>query len=187
MLDWRSQEIDAADMRLILLRHAKAMKAEGGMRDRDRPLNGRGRSDAAVIAAYMAAHALVPERVVVSPAQRTRETWARMAPTFSTALKVAYEDDLYEAKADAIVSVIRATGGKAATLLVIGHNPGMEDAVALLLARAGSAHRLADGLPTAGLVVIDFAASDWKHLSARSGQLKEFVSPRLLRSVKEHE
>lgn len=170
-------------MRLMLLRHAKAVKAEGGMRDRDRPLNGRGRSDAAEIAGHMAAHALAPERVVVSTAQRTRETWARMAPTFSTATKVLYEEDLYEAKPDAIVSVIKAAGGKSASLLVIGHNPGLEDTVHLLLARGGGTRQLEEGLPTAGLVVIDFAAGDWKQMAAGSGRLTEFTTPRLLKSA----
>jgi phosphohistidine phosphatase len=187
MLDCRLEEIDAADMRLMLLRHAKAVKAEGGMRDRDRPLNGRGRSDAAEIAGYMAAHALAPERVLVSSAERTRETWARMAPAFSTAAKVDYEDDLYDAKPDDIVSVIKAKGGKAATLLVIGHNPGLEDAVSHLLARGGAKHLIDQGLPTAGLVAIDFAAADWKHMAAGSGRLAEFVTPRLLRSATEKE
>jgi phosphohistidine phosphatase len=184
MLDSPAQKIDAADMRLMLLRHAKAVKAEGGARDRDRPLNGRGRSDAAEIAGYMAAHALIPERVVVSSAQRTRETWARMAPAFSTVTKVAYEDDLYDAKPDAIVTVIKAAGGKAATLLVIGHNPGLQDTVQLLLAREGRADELADGLPTTGLVVIDFAESDWKQMATCSGRLQGFITPRLLRSAK---
>ena len=174
-------------MRLMLLRHAKAVKAEGGMRDRDRPLNGRGRSDAAEIASYMAAHELAPERVLVSSAQRTRETWARMAAAFSTAAEVDYEDALYDARPDAIVSVIKATGGKAASLLVIGHNPGLEDAVGLLLERGGAKHLIDKGLPTAGLVVIDFAAGDWKHMAVGSGRLKEFVTPRLLRSATDEE
>ena len=83
MLDCRAEEIDAADMRLMLLRHAKSEKAEPGMRDRDRRLNDRGRKDAARIAAYMVQQALLPDRALVSSAQRTRETWERMAPAFS--------------------------------------------------------------------------------------------------------
>src|SRR5580692_7842660 len=84
MLARNVEEIDAAAMRLMLLRHAKAEKAEAGMRDRDRRLNARGRDDAARVAAHMAQHALLPDQVIVSSAQRTRETWERMAGTFST-------------------------------------------------------------------------------------------------------
>jgi phosphohistidine phosphatase len=181
MLDCRDREIDAADMRLMLLRHAKSEKAESGMPDRDRRLNGRGRNDAALIAAHMVAHALLPDRVLVSSAQRTRETWERMAPAFSPAPPVAFEDRLYESGTDTILAAIRATDPAAAALLVIGHNPGLYDTARLLLAHRGrEAHALDDGLPTAGLIVIDLAADDWRKLAARSGRLGAFVTPRLL-------
>jgi len=172
-------------MRLMLLRHAKAEKAEPGMRDRDRRLNARGREDAARIGAHMVRHALLPDRVAVSSAQRTRETWERMAPAFSTSPPVGYEDRLYDADAAAILAVIKATDRAASALMVIGHNPGLYDAVRLLLARrGGEADQLDDGLPTSGLVVIDFAEDDWRKLAARSGRLKGFVTPGLLKSAK---
>jgi phosphohistidine phosphatase len=189
MLDCNGQEIDsaidAAHMRLMLLRHAKAEKAEPGMGDRDRRLNARGREDAARIAAHMVRHALLPDRVMVSPAQRTRETWARMAPAFSTSPSVGYEDCLYDAGTAAILTVIKAADRAASALMVIGHNPGLYDTARLLLAhRGGEAHQLDDGLPTAGLVVIDFAEDDWRKLAARSGRLKGLVTPGLLKSAK---
>jgi phosphohistidine phosphatase len=174
------------NMRLMLLRHAKAEKAESGMHDRDRALSARGRNDAARIAAYMMQQALQPERILVSSAQRTRETWERMAPAFSTSPAVGYEDRLYDAGTETIVAVIRAAGRSAAALLVIGHNPGLYDTARLLLAhRGGLAHQLDDGLPTAGLIVIDFAEDDWRKLAARSGRLKGFVTPRLIRPAKD--
>jgi phosphohistidine phosphatase len=186
MLDCRAEEIDAADMRLMLLRHAKSEKAEPGMRDRDRRLNDRGRKDAARIAAYMVQQALLPDRALVSSAQRTRETWERMAPAFSVKPAVRYEDRLYESSTDSILTVIKAADRSASALLVIGHNPGLCDTARLLLAhRAGAAHQLDDGLPTAGLVVIDFAEDDWRRLAARSGRLKAFVTPRLLKPAKD--
>jgi phosphohistidine phosphatase len=181
MLDCRAEEIDAADMRLMLLRHAKSEKAASGMRDRDRRLNARGRNDAARIAAHMVRHALLPDRVMVSSAQRTRETWERMASAFSPAPPTDYEDRLYESGTEAILAVIKAADRSASALLVIGHNPGLHDTARLLLAHRGdAAQQLDDGLPTAGLVVIDFADNDWRKLAARSGRLEEFVTPRLL-------
>jgi phosphohistidine phosphatase len=185
MLDCRPEEIDAADMRLMLLRHAKAEKAESGMRDRDRRLNTRGRNDAAQIAAHMVAHALLPDRVLVSSAQRTRETWERMAAAFSPAPPVGYEDRLYESGTETILTSIKAIDRSASALLVIGHNPGFYDTAVLLLAHRSDAHALDDGLPTAGLVVIDFAENDWRKLAARSGRLAAFVTPRLLKTEKD--
>jgi phosphohistidine phosphatase len=173
-------------MRLMLLRHAKAEKAESGMPDRDRRLNARGRDDAARIAAHMVAHALLPDRVLVSSAQRTRETWERMSAAFAAAVPVGYEDRLYESGTEAIVTAIKATDRSASALLVIGHNPGLYDTTRLLLAqRGGDAHQLDDGLPTAGLVVIDFAGDDWRKLAARNGRLEGFVTPRLLNPGKD--
>jgi len=173
-------------MRLMLLRHAKAEKAESGMRDRERRLNARGRADAAEIAAYMAQHALLPDRVLVSSAQRTRETWERMAPAFSAVVPVDYQDRLYESGTETILAAIKATAASATALLVIGHNPGLYDTARLLLAhRGGEAHQLDEGLPTSGLVVIDFADDGWRKLAARSGRLKAFVTPRLIKPGKD--
>jgi phosphohistidine phosphatase len=173
-------------MRLMLLRHAKAEKAEGAMRDRDRPLNARGRGDAVEIAIYLRDHNLLPDRAVVSSARRTRETWERMATEISTDLSVEYEDRLYNAGTDTILDVIKAVGRSAPTLLVIGHNPGMHDMARRLLAhRAGSTRTLDEGLPTAGLVVIDFAGEDWRNLAPKSGRLKVFVTPRLIKADKD--
>ena len=173
-------------MRLMLLRHAKAEKAESGMRDRDRRLTARGRDDAARIAAHMVRHALLPERVLISSAQRTRETWECMAPAFSASLPVDYQDRLYESGTETILTAIKAAGPSASALLVIGHNPGLHDTARLLLAdRGGDAHALDDGLPTSGLVVIDFADDGWRKLAARSGRLEAFVTPKLIKSGKD--
>jgi phosphohistidine phosphatase len=184
MLDCRPREIDAADMQLMLLRHAKAEKAAPGMRDRDRRLNGRGQGDAGLIAAYMVRHDLQPRRILASSAQRTRETWGCMAEAFA-ATPVGYEDRLYESGPESILAVIRELGRSASMLLVIGHNPGLHDTARLLLAPpAREARQLDDGLPTAGLVVIDFPGEDWRKLALRSGRLARFVTPRLINEAK---
>ena len=70
----------AAMRTLMLLRHAKAVPADGKIRDHDRPLASRGQKDAPKIGAYMARHQLQPDRAIVSPSKRTRETWELMAP-----------------------------------------------------------------------------------------------------------
>ena len=106
-------------MRLMLLRHAKAEKAEGAMRDRDRRLNERGRSDASLIGAYLAHHELVPDLAVVSAAQRTRESWecaaaalpAPVMPMLATAGKVPTGPGwAFEFKWDGVRAVVAAAG-----------------------------------------------------------------------------
>ena len=83
--------------RLMILRHAKAERAAPGGRDHDRALNERGREDARKIGDYMARHGLLPDRVVVSPAIRTRETWEHAALSVPDTRAVALEPRLYEA------------------------------------------------------------------------------------------
>ena len=167
-------------MRLILLRHAKTEKAEGGMRDRERALNARGEHDAPLIGAYIAHHELLPDLALVSTAARARQTWERLE--LPAAPAVAYEERLYNAPAPAVVALVKETGPKVRTLLVLGHNPGLHEAARLLIASGDveARERLNEGLPTAGLVVIDFAGKAWSKLHPRGGRIERFVSPRLL-------
>jgi phosphohistidine phosphatase len=185
MLDWRVQEIDAAAMRLMLLRHAKSEKGAPGMPDRARALNARGRKDAPELGAYLVHHALLPDRVIVSSARRTRETWERLALAFATPPAVAYDDRLYNAHPERILEVIMATDRAAHTLLVIGHNPGLHEVAGLLIASGDVAarERLNEGLPTSGLAVIDFAGGDWRALRPHGGRLERFVTPRSLKGA----
>jgi phosphohistidine phosphatase len=182
MLDCDAPEIDAAAMRLLVLRHAKSEKAAPGMLDRERPLNARGVRDAATMGAYIAHHRLAPDLAVVSTARRTRETWERLAAELSAPPPPLYEQRLYNGGADAILAAIRNLDGTARTLMVIGHNPGLHELARTLIASGDVEwrERLNEGLPTAGLVVIDFAADDWRKLHAHGGRLERFVTPRSL-------
>lgn len=169
-------------MRLMLLRHAKTERAAPGQRDRDRRLTARGRADAAHTAAYMVQHALVPDRVMLSPAQRTRETWERMVTTFAAAPPVEEEARLYENSVDAILAAIKEAAQAASRLLVVGHNPSLHETAHLLIGAGDveARERLDEGLPTAGLVVIDFTGDAPPNVRARGGRLERFVTPRLL-------
>ncbi len=144
--------------RLMLLRHAKTERAEPGQRDRDRKLTKRGRDDAPVIGAYMARHGLTPDLALVSPAKRTQETWALIAPAFAKAPRLVNEERIYNATTEALFEIISETRG-AHSLLVVGHNPGLHD-VAMQLIASGDVdarERVTEKLPTSGLVVIDLA------------------------------
>ena len=169
-------------MRLMLLRHAKSEKAEPGMGDHERRLSARGQNDTSAIGDYMARHGLLPDLVVVSTAQRTRETWDRLASALSRRPAVTYEDRLYNAGTPAILELVKETAAAVRTLLVIGHNPGLHDVARLLIASGDveARERLNEGLPTSGLALIDFAAENWRKLHPRGGRLERFVTPRSL-------
>jgi len=168
--------------RLILFRHAKAERSETGQEDRGRALTERGRKDAALIGAYMAGHAFVPDRVAISPAARTQETWKYAATAFKPMPATVSAERLYDATPHAIFNLIKEAPAVAHTLLVLGHNPGLHE-VALMLIASGDVEtreRLREGLHTAGLVIIDFAFDGWSKLHPQSGRLERFVSPKWL-------
>jgi phosphohistidine phosphatase len=169
-------------MRLMLLRHSKAEKAEPGMRDHARHLNARGREEAPVIGAYMARHGLDPDRALVSTATRTRETWDGVAVELDAKPKVIFEERLYGAGTEAMLALVRETEPAVRTLLLVGHNPGLHDFCRLLIATGDveARERLNENLPTSGLAVIDFAGKDWRKVHPKGGRLEHFVTPRLL-------
>jgi phosphohistidine phosphatase len=168
--------------RLMLLRHAKTERAQPGERDRDRKLTKRGRSDAPLIGAYMARHGLVPDLALVSPATRAQETWALLTNCFAKKTPAVVNDErIYNADPQSLLALLAETEG-AKSLVLVGHNPGLHDLAVQLIAAGDveARERIAEGLPTSGLVVIDLAFDDWSRLHPHAGRLERFVSPRLI-------
>jgi phosphohistidine phosphatase len=165
-------------LRLILLRHAKAVQHAGGS-DRDRTLNRRGEKDADRLGSYIAAEGLIPDLVIVSDAARTRQTLERVLKSVAKPAPVRIEPKVYEAAASMLLSVVRAAPHDVESLLMVGHNPGMAE-LALLLAGHGepaSLARMSTKFPTSGLAVIDFDEARWPAITAGRGSLERFVTP----------
>jgi phosphohistidine phosphatase len=167
---------------LCLLRHAKSSWQSPTLPDRDRPLASRGRAEAPLMGRAMAERGLVPQLVLCSSARRTRDTLDLVLPELKVTPKVIYEDSLYHASSAAMLEMLQgiSTSGVGQVLLV-GHNPELH-ALSLDLIGSGPKHmreRLAEKLPTAGLVVIIFLASAWKDVVLNSGEIKLFLTPRL--------
>lgn len=167
--------------RLLLLRHAKTERAEPGERDSERKLVARGRTDAAVIGAYMVRHRLVPDLALVSPATRAEQTWTYVAAAFSKKPSAVKDERIYNASMETLIALI-CEARDAHTLLIVGHNPGLQDLAVQLIVSGDleARERLAEKLPTSGLVVVEFPFNDWSRLRPSSGRLERFVSPRLI-------
>lgn len=165
--------------RLILLRHAKSAWPDG-VADRERPLAERGRKAAPVIGAYMAREKLIPDLALVSPARRAQETWKLVREALSKKVAERETPGIYEVAAERILEVIRTVEPAIRTLLIVGHNPGMENVASLLVADgdADAMGRMTAKFPTAGLAVIDFDVDGWDEVAAGTGYLKGFVTPR---------
>lgn len=161
--------------RLYLLRHAKAGWAEPGMRDFDRPLEPTGRTDADSIGAAMRARAYIPDLVLCSSAKRARETLDWVARHTGSG-RVVFSDSLYSTDAAGYVDFIREAAD-ADSVLLVGHNPMMED-VATALSGDGdehARHTLHHGFPTSALAVIRFAG-ELSETAPGKGYLEAFVT-----------
>jgi phosphohistidine phosphatase len=171
--------------RLLLLRHAKSSWSEPGASDHARPLNRRGQEAAPRIGAYLNRHKLVPDTVLCSTAKRTRETWELVSSEMRGAPEAAYVERLYDAAPRTLLDVFCHADPAAKSVLVIAHNPGLQEIATDLIAAGdlGDRERLREKLPTGGLVVIDFAIADWSKLHVRSGRLERFVVPRMLETA----
>ena len=149
------------------------------MADFDRPLAERGRASAAAVGALMAQEMYLPDLVVCSTAQRTRETLAYLVPHFRHDMTVRLTRAIYEASTDDLLALIRRYGGDARSLLVIGHNPSMEELAQSLspLGDDRNLTRLAAKFPTAALAVIDFSAANWGDIGPGAGRLAAYHTP----------
>lgn len=169
-------------MRLLLLRHAKSDWGKE-TEDHERPLSQRGKKTAPRMAAHMRAKGYEPAQVLCSSARRTRQTLELMLPKWRSKPKVRYERALYLADWPRLLSAVR--NGKAASpLLLLGHNPGIEQlAIALALqpksaAERARAERMALKFPTAALAVLDFDAATWRTIKPGQGKLVDYVRPK---------
>jgi phosphohistidine phosphatase len=168
--------------RLLLLRHAKAERSPVGGRDHDRVLAARGRADAKTLGAYLARHALIPDHAVVSTAARTRETWTLLAAAMGKTPPATFDERIYDAEPETILQIVTETGADMHTLMVVGHNPGLQELAAMLVASGNieARERLGRGFPTSALVVINFAVESWTGVHPRGGRLEHFVTPEWL-------
>jgi phosphohistidine phosphatase len=163
--------------RIYLLRHAKSSWKDTSLPDHDRPLADRGRRAAKAIVRHMRDNSIAPELVLCSTARRARETLDRIEPALGTdAIEV--EGDLYAASAPTLLARLQSVPETVESVLLIGHNPGLQD-LALELARPSpTADDLAAKYPTAALATLEVSASTWRELDRNNAELVELVRPR---------
>ena len=174
--------------RLILLRHAKTERDAPSGRDIDRQLDERGMQDARDVGQWLARNNYTPDLAWVSTAHRAQQTWDIMAKSFTTS-RAERRDELYSADAGDLLKIIHAAGtADPKVLMVVAHNPALHELALALMATGEMAGRqaLAANLPTAGVIVMDFATDDWDDVGFRKGALERFVSPKLLKEWSDH-
>ncbi|MHA6793034.1 SixA phosphatase family protein [Pseudonocardia bannensis] len=158
-----------AKRRLVIVRHAKSAWPEG-VADIDRPLGPRGRRDAPAIGRWLHDHVSYIDTVVSSPAVRADQTWELAAAALGTEPQRRFDERVYAASATELLAVVRELPAGAATTVLVGHNPGLEDLVALLTGE----ERV---MKTSSVAVVSWPGS-WADAPSRRAHLEKHVTPR---------
>jgi len=166
--------------KLILLRHGKSSWSDSSLPDVDRPLAPRGERAARVIAEYMRLNSVRPALVLCSPSLRTRQTLQAIEPSLGSSCSIDLVDELYAASQEELLELVRTAPESADSVLLIGHNPGLQDLALALATRGAELPRLREKFPTAALATIGVGRDSWAALEPGDGVLLDFVVPRQL-------
>ena len=157
---------------LILMRHAKSSWKEPELTDHERPLNKRGEKDAPRMGRLLKEKKLLPDHIYSSTAVRARQTVAGVGDKGGYKHEVDYVDNLYMAEPSAIIDVLKGASDDFKSILVVGHNPGMEGLVQIL-------SRKVESLPTGAIARIALPIDHWQELTVTTeGKLKSVFRPR---------
>ncbi len=169
-------------MKLLgLFRHAKSDWHDPRARDFDRPLNARGRKGAAVMGRHVRDHGVRWERIIASPAIRCAETIEIACEAAGQAMPVKWDRRIYLASSATLADLLRDQDGDPASLLMVGHNPGLEDLIFDLVPDDGSSplrEAVEIKFPTASFAVLELDIDRWSDLTDRCGRLVHLTRPR---------
>jgi len=164
---------------IYLLRHAKSNWKDANLDDFERPLNKRGRRAAKLMGRYLAASGIEPAQILCSSSQRTRETLQTIQKSIGESIPTRLEKGIYLAEAPDLLNRLRVLSDSLSSVMVIGHNPGMERLALMLTASSGKGEtRMADKFPTGALAVLTAEIDTWEKLAPRTAWLDAFVCPR---------
>lgn len=166
---------------LGLFRHAKSDWHDPRARDFDRPLNERGRSGAAVMGRHIRDHGVAWNRVISSPAIRCAETIEIACQAAQRPIAINWDRRVYLASSATLADLLREQDGDPQAILMVGHNPGLEDLIFDLVPDDGSSP-LRDVVeakfPTAAFAVLELGIDRWSDLADRCGRLVHLTRPR---------
>jgi phosphohistidine phosphatase len=160
---------------LVLIRHAKA--ADGPV-DIERSLTTRGRRDARAVSDWLAKLGVAPERVVVSPAARARQTWAEAAAALPGVGEPVVDDRIYDNALDVLLDIVHETPDDVRTLVLVGHNPSVGELAYRLDDGAGDrGNEMLGGFPTSAVAVFEVSVP-WSDLAPQGATLRHCAAPR---------
>ncbi len=165
---------------LTLLRHAKSGIGEPGQRDFDRTLNAKGQRAAAAMGKHWRSLDAGFDQVIASPAQRVIDTVEHFGRGFGALPEIAYDKRAYLASAPGLIELIHGADDSADRLLIVAHNPGLEDLVLELVPDSATGPRddVEEKFPTASVAELNFGVECWADVAVNGATLNRFVRPR---------
>ncbi|MEU9167934.1 histidine phosphatase family protein [Streptomyces sp. NPDC048420] len=165
--------------RLVVLRHAKSAWPEG-VADHERPLGPRGLRDAPEAGRVLAASDLLPDLALCSTAVRARHTWELASAQWGTPPPVRLDPELYGADVPELLAAVHETPPEVLTLLLVGHNPGLEELVLALAGDGldGALDEVRVKFPTSAIAVLDWHGESWRDLGPGRALLTSVTVPR---------
>lgn len=169
---------------IYLMRHAKSSWEDESVTDFDRPLAKRGRRAATAMGRHLRDRQIAPAQILCSPAQRTRETLDRMEKYFAATAPVRYEKAIYLAEATVLLRRLTRLSDSLESVMLIGHNPGVETLARVLVDRPdeASGRQLGAKFPTGALAVLVADVARWHDVRPGCAELTAFVRPKDLPS-----
>ena len=169
---------------LLIFRHGKSDWGSDAVDDFNRPLARRGRKAVKRMASWLREENLLPQRILSSPAKRARQTALRLCRHAQIPeSRVVWEETIYAADLGTLLDVLANAPGKHGRLMIVGHNPGLEELVYYLSGKPIEAPAGKAALPTAALVRMTMPY-DWKRLNSGCARLMSVNRPRELFSGK---
>ena len=166
---------------VYLLRHAKSAWGPEFSADFERPLAPRGHKAAARMGRELKARGYIPDLVLCSQARRAVETWRLVAPELDAEVPEKIMRSLYLAPPSRLIGVIHRQPDDLGSVMLIGHNPGMENLAAALAgpdSEPDALARMARKFPTAALALLRFEIAAWSKAEPGCGTLTHFIQPR---------
>lgn len=166
---------------LGIFRHAKSDWNDARLRDFDRPLNKRGRKGAAIMGKHIRDHGACWRRILASPAVRVTQTIELAAEAAGLTPPVTWDRRIYLANSAALMDVLRDQEGDPESILLIGHNPGLEDLIFDLVPDNGSSPLrdiVEEKFPTAAYAVMELDIEGWNDIDENCARLVHLVRPR---------
>lgn len=165
---------------IILLRHGKSSWSDQTLSDIDRPLTQRGVRASRRIAKYLRRKRIRPALVLCSPSLRTRQTLEAIAPSLGKGCSVELVAELYAASERELLEQLRALPESAASVMLIGHNPGLQQLALVLASRGVDRAKLEQKFPTAALATLRVDTDNWAALRPGEAELIDYVIPKQL-------